>query len=123
MGDQIVVLVVDDSRVARIMAAHAVGLAMPGARIIEAVDGQEAIDRMNECPASIILMDVNMPVMDGLEASACIRQSHPEARIILCTANIQDAIRAKAKELSVGFIAKPVDPARLTEALSIGAKP
>ncbi len=123
MGDQTVVLVVDDSRVARIMAAHAVGSAIPGARIIEAVDGQEAINRMNECPASIILMDVNMPVMDGLEASARIRQSHPEACIILCTANIQDTIRSKAKELGIGFIAKPVDPARLTEALSKGAKP
>jgi two-component system chemotaxis response regulator CheY len=120
MGDQTVVLVVDDSRVARIMATHAVRQAVPDARIIEAADGQEAIDRMGECPASIILMDVNMPVMDGLKASELIRQSHPESRIILCTANIQDTIRAKAVELGIGFIAKPIDSARLVEALAKG---
>jgi CheY-like chemotaxis protein len=61
------ILVVDDSEETRIMLRH--GLGARGYRVVEAADGREAVEvARRECP-DLILMDLNMQVMDGLEAT------------------------------------------------------
>lgn len=59
-------------------------------------------------PPALVSMDVNMPGMSGLEAAGRIRLHHPEIRIVLCTANIQDAVRQAAEKVGVRFVAKPI---------------
>ncbi len=80
------------------------------ARIIRAKNGQEALDIINSSERiDLILMDINMPVMDGLEATRLIKSTHPEIPIIAQTAYTMSEDRNKC--LQAGFneyLAKPI---------------
>lgn len=107
------VLIIDDSRVSRLMTRSIVAKLLPDAEVFEAADGAEGIAAAAERPCDFMLVDVNMPGMDGFECSGILRRAHPGAVISLLTANIQDTTRQKAEALGVGFIAKPVKEEKL----------
>lgn len=86
--------------------------------IIEAGDGQEAIEKYKTHQPAVVLMDITMPVKDGIAALEEIREFDPEAKIIMCTAMgqknmIVDAIRSGA----VDFIVKPFQTNRVLESV------
>ena len=75
-----------------------------------AKNGQEAVDIANEGGIDLILMDIKMPVMDGLEATKLIKEAHPELPILALTANAFDSDRQLALQAGCdGFLAKPVN--------------
>lgn len=81
-----------------------------------ATDGERAIELVMETSPDIILMDIMMPVMNGLEATRKLREVRPDARIILYSAYIsmsEDALRAGADE----FVLMPIPPDRLIETI------
>jgi CheY-like chemotaxis protein len=74
-----------------------------------AKNGQETVDMANEGGIDLILMDVKMPVMDGLQATAIIKESHPDLPIIALTANAFDSDRQLALKAGCDdFLSKPV---------------
>ena len=80
----------------------------------EAVDGAEAVDKACALQPDVILMDLNMPVKSGLEATADIIRENPEARILVLTsfgeeANVSTAIQAGA----LGYLLKNTPAAEL----------
>jgi len=78
--------------------------------IVRAVNGQEAVDKIAEGGIDMILMDIKMPIMDGLEATKIIRKDHPDLPIIALTANAYESDRESAFEAGCNdFIAKPVN--------------
>ncbi len=86
------------------------------ARILRAKNGQEAVDIIDEYKGGVdlILMDINMPVMDGYEAMRIIKSKHPDLPIIAQTAYTLNNDRHKC--LKAGFndyIAKPVNKVAL----------
>ena len=96
-----------------------------GARLEAAVNGEEAIRLFQASTPgyySLILMDIQMPVMDGIEASKKIRMlERPDARlipIIALTANVfdVDVQRSKAVEMNAHLV-KPIDPQKLFRTL------
>ncbi|HYN85386.1 MAG TPA: response regulator [Pyrinomonadaceae bacterium] len=104
------VLVVEDYEDSRFTMR--IGLEEQGFRILEASDGEQAIEiALRERPA-VILMDLSLPGLDGLEATSIIR-SNPEMRdtpIVAVTAHIEADYRAKA--LAAGcnaYVTKPID--------------
>lgn len=100
-------LVVDDSKVMRRVVTGA--LRRAGLENVhEAIDGVEAVDAVKRTSYAIVMMDCNMPNMDGLEAIRTIRESGATMPIIMVTTEndkrrVLEAIRAGA----TGFITKP----------------
>jgi two-component system, response regulator, stage 0 sporulation protein F len=82
-----------------------------------AASGEEALDKLGsgiEPTLIVILSDINMPGMDGLELLAAIKQRRPDLPVMMVTAYGDDERRRRASELGAAeFIAKPVDFDRL----------
>ena len=101
-------LIVDDSRMSRMMLKHIIETAHPDWSFDEATNGQEAIDRVKGSGFDFVFLDFNMPVMDGGEAAKQIRPLLPKARIAFLTANVQESTRKLAEDLRIDFIPKPI---------------
>lgn len=115
MGERI--LVVDDAAFMRMMIKDI--LVKNGFDVVgEAADGAQAIEKFQDLKPDLVTMDITMPEMDGITALKEIKKSHPDAKIIMCSAMGQqamviDAIQAGAKD----FIVKPFAADRVIEAI------
>ena len=112
------VLVVDDSRLARMVMASAFRRLHPDWTLVEVTGAEEALGAIESGPVDIALIDFNMPGVDGLELVARIRVHAPDMPIALVSANLQDEIIARARELKAAFIAKPLTDEALGAFLS-----
>jgi CheY-like chemotaxis protein len=101
-------LIVDDSKLARMVMASAFRRLRPDWELIEATSAQEALDKISVGSIDLALVDFNMPNTDGLELLAKIRQSHPKMPVALVSANLQDEIIARTRELNAAFVPKPL---------------
>jgi CheY-like chemotaxis protein len=115
------VLVVDDDEYTRVF----IGRFLPGTpRIAQAANGREAIDKAMADAPDLIVMDLEMPVMGGLEAAANIRawerrEGRARCAMIALSSHEDEAVRARS--LAAGFdayLAKPVSPQALGRALA-----
>jgi len=91
-----------------------------GFTITIANNGQEALDRLNEGSYELILMDMQMPVMDGLAATKAIRQnpSYRALPIIAMTANAMEADKQRCLEAGMNdHIAKPIEPKMMLQTI------
>ena len=102
------ILVVDDSRVSRMLIRAIITHKDPQAEIIEASNGEEALEKVKSAQVTMATLDLNMPGMDGLVLASKLLEKFPNAKIGLLTANIQEAVRQKADALGIGFISKPI---------------
>src|SRR5574337_1648857 len=110
-------LVVDDSVFARknlIKMIQAFGGEVAG----EAGDGLTAIAEYERTNPDIVLMDITMPQMEGIEAAEKIVRSHPEARIVMVSSvGYQENIVAALQKGARHFVQKPVKPEVLYEVI------
>ena len=85
-------------------------------KVDEASDGKEAFEKFKQGDWDIVLMDVRMPNMDGLEALKAIKEEDPRTFVVLMTAhsNLKDAVTA-IKEGAYDYLEKPVQPQKLIE--------
>ena len=84
----------------------------------EAENGKIAVDKYNEVKPDLVLMDITMPEMDGIQALKAIKGNDPSAQVIMCSAMGQqamviEAIQSGAKD----FIVKPFQADRVLEAV------
>lgn len=104
----VTVLIVDDSKLARIVAGKALAELQPEWNKLEANGADEAIEKLKTQTADIALIDFNMEPKDGLELASELRVLRPDMPIAIITANIQDEIIARARQIGAAFVAKPV---------------
>lgn len=92
---------------------------MPEFEVIGKVaNGKVLIRTLNSIVPDIILMDINMPVINGLEAAAIIRKSHPEVKIVFVSMYCNDQLIDKAKMIGAsGFLMKDITAPVLKESL------
>jgi len=84
-----------------------------------AMNGKQAVEMYEEHNPDIITMDINMPIMDGIQASRLIKSIHPEAKIIFLGSAIDNNLIDIANEIGVRyFVDKPFEKEKLLEALS-----
>lgn len=111
------ILIVDDAAFMRMMIKDVLtknGFTIAG----EAENGVKAIEAYKESSPDLVIMDITMPEMDGIQAVKEIKKHDNSARIIMCSAMGQqamviEAIQAGAKD----FIVKPFQPERIVEAV------
>jgi len=109
-------LVVDDEPLARARLL-AMLAAFPDIHVVgEAGNGVEAVVRADETGADAVLLDIAMPVMDGLEAARHMRELATPPAVIFCTAYDEHALAA-FEAAAVDYLVKPVRQERLGEAL------
>lgn len=114
-------LIVDDSRAIRSVIRRK--LTDLGFEVFEAGNGQEGLERIDEHPdIGIILVDWNMPVMDGLEFVRRVRKTPDTARMPLLMVTSETEIRQMVKALAAGaneYLMKPFDAQALEEKLRL----
>ena len=72
-------------------------------------NGQEAVEMVDKTKYDIVLMDIKMPVMDGLEATKAIKEKYPDLPVVALTANAFDSDRQLAFDAGCNdFLSKPV---------------
>lgn len=100
------VLVVDDSDFMRRMIKDIVS--KEGHEIYETKDGKECVEFLENEQVDICILDIAMPVMDGLEALRLIRDQYPKLKIVMLSAKCTEDDVREALELGAdGFVAKP----------------
>jgi len=111
------ILIVDDAAFMRMMIRDV--LTKNGFEIVgEAENGQKAIEKYKELTPELVIMDITMPEVDGIQAVKEIKKADASAKIIMCSAMGQqamviEAIQAGAKD----FIVKPFQADRVVEAV------
>ena len=116
--DPIKVLLVDD----HVLFRKGVAGVLAGERDIEVVgeagNGEEALAKAQELAPDVILMDISMPVCDGLEATRRITAEAPNAKIIILTViEEDDSVFEAIKSGAQGYLAKTIEPRALLEAV------
>lgn len=111
------ILLVDDATIIRMMLKNLLGKS--GYEIVgEAENGAKALEKYKELKPGLVIMDITMPEMNGIQATKAIREFDPNALIIMCSAMGQQAmiiesIQAGARD----FIVKPFQNERVLEAV------
>ena len=111
------ILICDDAAFMRMMIKDI--LTKNGYNVVgEAENGAKAIEKYNETKPDLVLMDITIPEMDGIQALKKIKESDPKAMVIMCSAMGQQAmviesIQSGAKD----FIVKPFQADRVLEAV------
>ena len=124
MSDPIRVLLVDDQELFRSGVAVTLG-ADPGLEVVgEAANGREAIRLVDETRPDVVLMDIRMPEVDGVEATrqifapdAAARRGRPVQVIVLTTFNLDDRAATAIRYGASGFLLKDTPPASLRAAI------
>lgn len=112
------ILIVDDAKFMRLTLSNI----LMGANhtiVGEASNGKEALALFEEVCPDLVMMDITMPEMDGIEALRSLKRINNHAPVIMCSAmgqqkKIVEAIEAGAKD----FIVKPFEPHRVIEAVN-----
>jgi DNA-binding NarL/FixJ family response regulator len=115
-------LVVDDQELVR--AGFRMILERGGLEVVgEATDGQQAVSLAQALAPDVVLMDIRMPVMDGIEATRQVVGDQPDTKVVVLTTfdldeYVLDAVRAGAS----GFLLKDIPPADLVHAVRVVAR-
>jgi two-component system chemotaxis response regulator CheY len=109
------IVTADDSASVRQMVSFT--LRQEGYEIIEAVDGQDALNKLNSSPVHMLITDLNMPNMDGIELIKQVRAAPNGNRcipIVMLTTESQDSKKQEGKVAgATGWIVKPFKPEQL----------
>jgi two-component system chemotaxis response regulator CheY len=111
------VLVVEDSPAMRQLIIFALKR-IPGMRVVEANDGLDGLSKLTAGWFDLVVIDINMPVMDGLKLVSMVRKNelHKDVPILIITTQSNDEDRQRAVELGVNeYLTKPVQAQQIVE--------
>jgi DNA-binding NarL/FixJ family response regulator len=117
------VLVVDDHAVVRTGLTQLLGT-FDGVELVgAAANGEEAVALCAERRPDVVLMDLEMPVLDGIEATSRIHSEHPEVAVVVLTSfSDRDRILRALDAGAVGYLLKDAEPEELARAVDAAAR-
>lgn len=114
------ILIVDDSRVMRLMIARTLSISgMEVGVVREASNGVEALEVLRANPVDLVLLDINMPVMDGEEFLAIVRSDNAlkSIAVVIATSESNESRIRRLRLMGAEFVHKPFRPEELTAAV------
>ncbi len=122
MGDPVTVLIADDHGVVR--AGLRAMLEREGLQVVaEAATGREAIEKVRTHRPRVVLLDIRMPDLDGLQALSAMKTAWPETAVIVLTSHASPAYLSRAINLgAAGFLSKDVDPDTIPDKVRAAAE-
>ena len=118
-GRCIRVLLVDDHSVIRMGLTTLLGLRNDLTVVAEAEDGEQAVAQYRAARPDVVLMDVRMPKMDGVDSLRAIRAEWPDARVVmLTTSEFEEDIYRAIDAGACGYVMKSAKPAELVAAIT-----
>src|SRR5262245_25227351 len=115
--DQIRILIADDHPVFR-FGLRALLNAMPDTEVVgEVTTGEEVIALVGSLRPDVILMDINMPGVNGIEATRRIRETNPDIRILMVTMLEDDSVFAAMRAGARGYLVKGAEPSEILRAI------
>jgi two-component system response regulator AlgR len=115
------ILVVDDEPLARQRICRLLGKLRPRDELLEAADGREALARIRAEQPQIVLLDIRMPEMDGVEVAAQLVDAPEAPAVIFCTAYDEYALEA-IQHHAIAYLLKPVRERELERALQAAVR-
>jgi len=117
MNEKLKIAIVDDHALFRKSLAVLINMFPQYEVIIDAANGQDMISLLKLQLPDIVLMDINMPVMDGYAATAWLRLNHPTVKVLaLSTMDAETAIIKMIKSGAKGYVLKDAEPQELRQA-------
>jgi NarL family two-component system response regulator LiaR len=118
VSERIRVLIVDDHLMVRRGLATFLRAARDLELVGEAVNGAQAIGMCEKTRPHVVLMDLRLPEMDGIDATRVIREAHPEIQVIALTSSHEDELVSQALRAgAIGYLLKDVGVAGLGDAI------
>ena len=115
--ESVKILIIDDLEFMR-SAIKEILTAKTHYDIVEAENGLIGVDKYKTYKPDVVLLDITMPVMDGIQALSEIKKYSPKAKVVMCSAMGQEEYIIKAIQLgAMDFIVKPFRPERITSAI------
>ncbi len=115
---KIMLSIADDHRLFRMGFVSMLSSVRDFQFVFEAGNGQELVDQLEQSPCDIVLLDVSMPVMDGMKATAIIRERFPAVKIIVISMYDEDRFVTHMLELGVnGYLLKDSSPEEVEKAI------
>ena len=102
------ILVTDDSKVSRMMISSMIKEKKDDVEIVEAENGEQALELIENKEIDFFSLDLNMPGIDGLTLAEKLKVKFPKAKYVLLTANIQDFTEKRSSELGIHCVHKPI---------------
>jgi DNA-binding NarL/FixJ family response regulator len=118
-GQAIRVLIADDHKIVREGLASLLGL-LPGIHVVgAAIDGDDAVRQASELHPDVVLMDLNMPRCNGVQATARLRTEQPQVRVVVLTTYSDDAwVFAALQAGARGFLTKDAGADEIRRAIT-----
>ena len=112
------ILIVDDSKLARMSVAKVLGTLHPDWKRVEAANAAEALSQTRELSPEVVLVDFNMPGKDGVTLAAELRALDPRISVAVISANRQTEVIKRAEAAGATFLPKPVTASALADFLA-----
>ena len=117
MDQTVKILVIDDSPMVFKTVTRALepeGFQMVG----QAFNGKDGLDKINQLKPDVIILDITMPIMDGIQTAEYLFQKNPASKVIMLSAMGDDELLNKAKQIGVKvFLTKPFKPEELVSSV------
>ena len=114
MKKQSTILIIDDSTLMREIASDM--LKLLDLAVLTAANGAEGMTIFQQNPIDLILLDVNMPIMNGAETYRALLELNPDVNVIICSTESQSKVQVRFGELPIPiYLHKPFDTAVLLD--------